>query len=338
MKRRYSVDTLIILLISGTISFCLIPFCVLRLAQQEYAIATLNIAATLVTISVFLNVLLTRRTHIARWTLSILSALTLIGTIYLKGVDQLYWAFPTLTTIFYMLSAHLAAIVAGILLVLIITFVYSVLDPLNLGTAIATLFLTFTFAYAFSVKMQRKNHQLRNSAFSDSLTALGNRRALDEKLQTIDEKHAKRASRYCLLVLDIDFFKSINDEFGHETGDRVLRAFANILKLGIRGKDEAFRYGGEEFVIILEDADLINGVAIAQNLLKDIEATIWPSLNAKVITASGGIAELDKNENTLKWMARADAALYQAKDCGRNNIIAAHADIKPQNSLKIVSS
>ena len=177
MKRRYSVDTLIILLISGTISLCLIPFCILRLVQQEYAIATLNIVATLITLSVFLHVLLARKTHIARWTLSILSALTLIGTIYLKGVDQLYWAFPTLTTIFYMLSAHLAAIVAGILLVSIIAFVYSVLDPLNLGTVIATLLLTFTFAYAFAVKMQRKNHQLRNSALSDSLTSLGNRRA-----------------------------------------------------------------------------------------------------------------------------------------------------------------
>jgi diguanylate cyclase (GGDEF)-like protein len=338
MKRRYSVDTLIILLISGTISLCLIPFCILRLVQQEYAIATLNIVATLITLSVFLHVLLARKTHIARWTLSILSALTLIGTIYLKGVDQLYWAFPTLTTIFYMLSAHLAAIVAGILLVSIIAFVYSVLDPLNLGTVIATLLLTFTFAYAFAVKMQRKNHQLRNSALSDSLTSLGNRRALDEKLQMIDEKHAKHASRYCLLVLDIDFFKSINDEFGHETGDRVLRAFANVLKLGIRGKDEAFRYGGEEFVIILENADLVNGAAIAKNLLKDIEASIWPSLSARVITASGGIAELEKDESTLKWMARADAALYQAKDSGRNNVVSAQTDNQSQNPLKIVSS
>jgi diguanylate cyclase (GGDEF)-like protein len=139
-------------------------------------------------------------------------------------------------------------------------------------------------------------------------------------------------------VLDIDFFKSINDEFGHETGDRVLRAFANVLKLGIRGKDEAFRYGGEEFVIILENADLVNGAAIAKNLLKDIEASIWPSLSARVITASGGIAELEKDESTLKWMARADAALYQAKDSGRNNVVSAQTDNQSQNPLKIVSS
>ncbi|WP_110430008.1 GGDEF domain-containing protein [Glaciecola sp. KUL10] len=338
MKTNYSFDTLIILLISGTISACLIPFCILRLMQQDYPIALLNITATLVTLTVFVQVFLTKKTSFARWMLSVLSAMTLLGTIYLKGADQLFWAYPTLATIFYMLSAHIAALVAGIILAVVIVFVYSVLAPIHLSTAIATLILTYAFAYAFSVKMQRKNHQLRNSAFTDSLTSLGNRRALDERLQVIEETRKKQPIEYCLLVIDIDFFKSINDEFGHVTGDQVLSAFANVLKLGIRGKDEAFRYGGEEFVIILEKTELLNGVTISQNLLKDIEASNWPHINDKVITASGGIAQLNESETIAQWIARADKALYQAKDCGRNNVIAAQCNFKIQNPFKIVSS
>lgn len=338
MKRRYSVDTCIILLISGTISLCLIPFCILRLIQQDYPVALLNISATLITIAVFVNVLVSGKTSIARWSLSILSAITLLGTIYLKGTDQLFWAYPTLTTIFYMLSANVAALVSGVLLLLIVFCVYSFLEPVYLGTVIATLVLTYTFAYAFALKMQRKNNQLRDRALSDSLTSLGNRRALDEKLQAISDERKKQSLNYCLLILDIDYFKSINDEYGHETGDCVLRAFANVLKLGIRGKDEAFRYGGEEFVIILEKTDLTGGIAISQNLLKDIEAYHWPLLESRTITASGGVAQLAEDESVEEWMARADSALYQAKSCGRNNIIGAHSDTKHQNPLKIVSS
>jgi diguanylate cyclase (GGDEF)-like protein len=322
MNTKFSADSSIILLISGTISACLIPFCILRLQQGEFQIATLNLVATGVTLCVFFKVYLTNKTKVARWTLSVLSAITLLGTLHLKGPGQIFWLYPTLTTIFYMLSAHFAALVSGILLIVSSTLVYSQVDTTYMMTIFATLVLTYTFAYAFSLKMYKQNYQLNHKVKTDPLTTLGNRRALDETLQLIsNEKVFKKRANYTMLLLDIDHFKSINDQFGHDCGDMVLKKFASLLMLGIRGKDRAFRFGGEEFVIILEETKLQNGLSLAENLLKDIEAFSWPISPDNKITASGGIAQYHPNESIKEWLARTDAALYKAKNAGRNKVL-----------------
>ena len=292
--------------------------------QGDWPIAALNVSITASALILFCYVYFTYKTLLARWGLSLLSMFAMLSTIHLKGAEQILWLYPALTTVFYMLSAHFAAVVGIICLVATFIIIYPDINSLYLLTVAATAAITFVFSYAFSLKMHKKAYFFRNESETDPLTGLGNRRALDSKLAEITKKIKTKSLTSCsLLLLDIDNFKNINDTFGHKCGDQVLEAFANVLLKGIRGKDSAYRFGGEEFVIILTNTALDGAVTLANNLLKDIEMTQWEMLEDKVLTSSGGVAELDGSEAAYDGISRADRALYEAKNAGRNRIVAA---------------
>ena len=321
---KHNADSMIILFISGTITLCLLPFCFIRIVQGDWPIAALNVTITSLSLMLFCHAYFTFKTTFARWGLSILSVVAMLSTIYLNGPEQIFWLYPALTTVFYMLTAHFAAILGVILLLAATVIVYPSVDSFYLLTVGSTATITFVFSYAFSAKMHRQAYFLRSEAQTDALTHLGNRRALDVKLAKITNRKAiEQRSSASLLVIDIDHFKEINDTHGHKYGDMVLQEFAALILNGIRGKDSAFRFGGEEFVIILENTDLAGALTLANNLLKDIESARWRGLENKVITASGGVAEFNLNETSSDWLLRADTALYAAKNAGRNRCVAA---------------
>lgn len=327
-KSKHNADSAIILFISGSITICLLPFCIVRIMQGDWPIAALNVSITTSAFVLFCYVYFTYKTLIARWGLSLLSMFAMLSTLHLKGAEQILWLYPALTTVFYMLSAHFAAVVGIICLAAAFIIIYPDTSSLYLLTIAATAAITFIFSYAFSLKMHKKAYFFRNESQTDALTGLGNRRALDSKLAEINKKIKTKSLTSCsLLLLDIDNFKNINDTFGHECGDQVLEAFASVLLKGIRGKDSAYRYGGEEFVIILTNTPLEGAVTLANNLLKDIETTQWEMLEDKVLTSSGGVAELDGSEASNDWISRADQALYEAKNAGRNQIVADSSEL-----------
>lgn len=155
---------------------------------------------------------------------------------------------------------------------------------------------------------------------ADPLTGLSNRRHIDDQLQ----RELNRARRYglvfTLLYCDIDDFKSVNDNFGHATGDAVLRAFAGHLRRHLRGEDLAARYGGEEFVVLMPRTDLDGAHCLAQRLLDGLaKRSIHPDVN---VTFSGGIAEYPRHGgDTAQLLAHADRGLYRAKMSGKNQVI-----------------
>jgi diguanylate cyclase (GGDEF)-like protein len=124
-----------------------------------------------------------------------------------------------------------------------------------------------------------------------------------------------------LLIMDIDFFKSINDTWGHTVGDDVLKALAVALKQQSRESDLVVRYGGEEFISILPQATMDEAEEVAEKLRKTVEALIIPELGGKHITISLGVSTLEPEEKDIEALiARADQALYQAKESGRNRV------------------
>ncbi|QOP46159.1 sensor domain-containing diguanylate cyclase [Sulfurimonas paralvinellae] len=155
----------------------------------------------------------------------------------------------------------------------------------------------------------------------DSLTNLYNRRTLETLLQ----KELHRSQRYktplSICMLDIDFFKKINDTYGHATGDDVLKKLADVLRESLRDTDYVGRYGGEEFVIALPDTSLNDAVEFAQRLRKKVAAiSCHPEEKESFnITISLGVAELNSENNTVdKILEAADSAMYRAKESGRN--------------------
>jgi two-component system, cell cycle response regulator len=172
----------------------------------------------------------------------------------------------------------------------------------------------------------RHNMQLSlEMAITDQLTGLHNRRYMARHLDTL-MKNASDAKPISFLIMDIDYFKAVNDTYGHDVGDEVLRDFASRIAANVRGIDLACRYGGEEFVVVMPDTDAGYAYTVAERLRQSIELTPFPISRAphKInVTASIGIASSSGNgDDSDKLLHRADQALYRAKREGRNRVIA----------------
>jgi two-component system cell cycle response regulator len=163
-------------------------------------------------------------------------------------------------------------------------------------------------------------------ALTDPLTGLFNRRYMETHIGTLVERSAARGKSLSVLVLDIDYFKSINDTFGHDAGDDVLREFAERLKASIRGIDLACRHGGEEFVVVMPDTDIGVATLVAERIRRRIAGDPFPiGRTGKTIevTISVGIAfRMGPHDGAPQMLKRADEALYRAKRDGRNRVVA----------------
>jgi two-component system, cell cycle response regulator len=173
----------------------------------------------------------------------------------------------------------------------------------------------------------RDNFQLSmEAAITDSLTGLHNRRYMESHLGTLVEEAASRGKPLSLLILDIDYFKSINDGYGHDAGDDVLREFATRVRKSIRGIDLACRHGGEEFVIVMPETDMAVAGVVAERIRRRVAGepfAIQKGSGAIDVTISIGIAALHSADDTADTiLKRADQALYRAKRDGRNRVVA----------------
>lgn len=176
----------------------------------------------------------------------------------------------------------------------------------------------------YADRLRTNVQQSMELALTDSLTGLYNRRYMETHLETLIEKASSTERPLALVMIDIDHFKPINDTYGHDAGDEVLRQFAGRLQASVRGIDLACRYGGEEFVVVMPDADLSVARAVGERLRRNISADPFPvSKGAKKldVTISVGIAMRRDGDGADTILKRADEALYQAKRDGRNRVV-----------------
>jgi len=160
-----------------------------------------------------------------------------------------------------------------------------------------------------------------HSAFIDSLTGVKNRTAFDSNFGREIEYSMRKKSELSLIVLDIDFFKRINDNYGHIVGDAVLRQVAQSVEATIRSSDALYRYGGEEFAIVLNGTDKDGALLLAERIRRNVESLRIESLKDIGITLSLGVAILKQEDNARTLFERADEALYAAKKGGRNRVV-----------------
>ena len=159
----------------------------------------------------------------------------------------------------------------------------------------------------------------------DGLTGLYNRRYFDIHIKQMVENSIETKQQMCIMMFDIDYFKEVNDTYGHPAGDAVLKTLSSVMKSSFRVTDLISRYGGEEFVVLLNNIDLAMGLTIAEEVRKKIEGTNFIIQNQETPlkkTTSIGVAEYIYEESIEDLISRVDKALYEAKETGRNKVVA----------------
>lgn len=180
-------------------------------------------------------------------------------------------------------------------------------------------------------KLHQELQSARGEALIDPLTGILNRRGFENSVRATFADQVAVGKGLCLLMVDIDHFKAINDTYGHLFGDKVIRAVANTLKSKVRGQDSVARMGGEEFALLLAETDVAGACIVAENMRKTVEGCQIHRMDAQEkiggITISIGVAEYASGNSLLDLLGHADKALYASKKQGRNRTTV-YADLK----------
>jgi two-component system chemotaxis response regulator CheY len=176
------------------------------------------------------------------------------------------------------------------------------------------------------VELERLNSQLFRQARIDGLTQVGNRLKMREDLNILVARVAEQGESFCAVMCDVDHFKLYNDEYGHLQGDEVLKKVARTLVQGCRPNDEVYRYGGEEFLLVMPEQSIEAACAAAERHRARIEQLAIPNIGSPgtIVTISAGVAAMTTTRPSIKeWLESADGALYRAKQLGRNRVVVA---------------
>lgn len=250
-----------------------------------------------------------------------LANIAALMSIYVQGGYTAYWVYPVIFANFYLLPLAAGTVVSIAFVLLSLLAASQSLPAEFLARLLVTVPLCLFFGVVFSLGMTRQRQQLRYLADHDALTGAGSRHALNRGLTDATARKKRYDERCALVIFDIDKFKAINDSMGHLHADGVIADLAQLVADRVRVVDRFYRFGGEEFVLLLPHTDESLGWQLAEALRMEVEEHEF--IHGTRITISAGVAELAEGEHGETWLHRADDALMRAKKAGRNRVLAA---------------
>ena len=307
--------------------FLLAPFIIVNLVNSNYLLAS-GIFVVVVTF-LYLNFIIRRnhkRVKLVGWFIAPIMLPILLFAFSQLGIKGALWLYPAVIVL-YLVIPIIPALIINIALVIAVTFMsINVLDTEIAIRLVASLTAVNVFIAGFIFVLEEQQRYLRNLALTDQLTGLLNRTHLNERLNEVLALANRSRTPISFVSLDLDLFKNVNDTYGHDEGDKTLIALAKLIKERIRKTDLAYRMGGEEFLLILNDTDEKGAVKLAEELRSRIaqDASIRT-------TASFGVSLYQYGENYSHCLKRADNYLYFAKSNGRNRVISSHNAINEDN-------
>ena len=300
------------------------PFGIISIVQGRLGLGGLLLASVLVLSLNALSALRRNRPLVNSVALLVpLMGANLVSVLQ-QGAVGVYWAYPIVVCLYFVLERRLALLLSLGFLACLLPAAVWVAGWGHTFFMLVTLTLTGTlarfFAAAFQQQAQLRFQQQAQLIITDPLTQLFNRRYLDSCLETAISQYQRYGITTSLLMFDLDHFKQVNDQFGHHTGDQVLRHVAEMVRTRTRQGDQVFRYGGEEFVILLPATPVNQAQTLAEALRHRLATT--PVVKQEVsITMSGGLSELHFHDSPDSWLERCDQALYEAKRLGRDRVV-----------------
>lgn len=321
--RRLSLEALPPVIGSLVVSCCIAPLAVIRWLQGDYGIAVIDTAVVLTLAFIVRMIYVKDQVRAASVILALLLMTASVVSVNLQGQEETVWMYPALAGMFFLLKLREAIVVSVIGIALTFSAFVEGLSTSQTLVAMLSLIVNAAVAAVFAAITNVHRGQLASAALLDSLTKIGNRRALDQSL--VEKTRVARSDDQplVLIMLDIDHFKMVNDTYGHAVGDLVLYQLAQTLRTEIRAGDECFRAGGEEFVVLSPNTTLEQAKRHAERLRKAIAELEFSQIHTQKplkVTASIGMAEYRLGESTDALRDRADAALYEAKRSGRNRL------------------
>ncbi len=297
------------------------PLVMVQWRQGHILLSSLLILFCLNAVAVIALLKLSGRYFLQGRLFPILAVACAVYSTAINGHSGLYWAYPAAAALFFLLSLREAIISNVVFLISMSVVSFNTFPEPDFWRITFSLGLTCVFVMVFAWLVGRLQGELTRLATTDPLTGCLNRSQLADVLN-VQIQMRERYERVCtLILLDLDYFKMINDRWGHMTGDRVLQEVPKRIRKRLRESDQLFRIGGEEFMLVLPETRQKDAEQLCRDLLTSISAT--PFADGVQVTASASVAEVCKGETWSVWLNRADQALYQAKDRGRNQSVSA---------------
>src|SRR6267142_317768 len=278
-------------------AICLLPFAVNNFLDGRHAIGAAVVAVVLTLGIDALAMHFKKRPPIPFALLLVPMAAGMLLSVRAQGIYGALWSYP------------------------LVLFCYFVLPPRPADAASVVLLAVTTWMV--------ERYIGQGVAITDPLTGAFNRRHMASCLGDAVERHRRTGAPASVLLIDVDHFKRINDRFGHEAGDGVLKGIVALVTRRVRRLDRLFRMGGDEFVLFLPDTRGLDAATVAEELRGSVVGARL--LNAAPVSVSIGVSELQANESADAWVKQADDALYRAKNDGRNRVVR-HDAATPQRA------
>ncbi|MDL0431963.1 GGDEF domain-containing protein [Marinobacter sp. TBZ242] len=326
LKTDFRLSIITLLAISAILGIS--PFAVMRFAQGNMLAGVVDLTIMLSITAGMVYAWVTGDTARSGFFMAVVACGGAVTVGAVVGEPGLFWLYPCLVTSFFLTEPRYAIFINLTAVVALMVHGVAFSSPVQMWSFAATAVVVSCCSYAFAHHNENQRERLEHLATIDPLTGVKNRRSMDEELAMAIASAARTGISYGLVLLDIDHFKKINDEHGHSVGDDVLTEMVVLIEQNIRKSDQLFRFGGEEFVLLMSGVDQTGLRAVMHNL-QHIMHKFLKHPGGKV-TASFGVALLKVGESPDDWLARADQALYKAKAGGRDQIVYADELIAPE--------
>tara|TARA_R110002050_G_scaffold161403_2_gene291036 strand:+ start:1299 stop:2258 length:960 start_codon:yes stop_codon:yes gene_type:complete len=318
MKNKRTTSEIVLLSLTALATLIVGLFAIIRWLNNDIPIAIIDLIISVTMAMLFVYILITRKVDITKLLFAIFLVIASAASIATKGQLQVYWVYPVIITIYYLIPAKVATVLCAVLITTVSFIISTESNLINVLTILLTTAMTSAFSFIMFRSYEKKIVDFEALATIDQLTSTGNRRALDKKLLDVIASQHRQAYDMCLILIDLDNFKYINDNYGHAIGDNVLITTCNLIKQYTRVLDSLYRFGGDELIIMPLNMSLDSAKQRAEKIRYIVENHIF-EYDIK-LTLSIGVAEYRTNDTPEKWVSRADNLLYKAKEAGRNRV------------------
>jgi diguanylate cyclase (GGDEF)-like protein len=296
-----------------------VPFAFFRFLSGNYIMGIVDSIIVIGTSTLVVYALRSNKVEYAGKALVIFNCFGVLLSTHYLGFIGAFWMYAAILSNFFLTRSQIFAGLFTIPTIFLLTFVVTKFElPSHLWIFLTTSLLVALLSAIISLRYKVQKNSLELLASVDPLTGAYNRRNMQQEMLLAVEESTRKGTPMVAILMDLDHFKTFNDKFGHDVGDEILSSFSKMVLTMTRINDRFFRYGGEEFLMLVKNSSLEEAKAIAEKIRIASEASDFGA--SEMVTVSLGVAMLQAGETSEQWVSRADKAMYRSKALGRNQV------------------